>query len=123
MQILTSKQISMQLPAKEAGSKPEGTASGDILRRRADVILLDRPGNGAWVFAYGALIWDRPDANIGKCAGILHGMNRKSRPHDDGNRGTPGLPSPTPGTLRYRSAADPYMGRLATLIAARLGAA
>ncbi len=113
MQILTSELIRTQLPAKEKGSKPEETVPDDVLRRGADAILADRPGEGVWVFAYGALIWDRTYATDGERAGTLHGMARRYCLHDDRNRGTPERPSLTLGLVPDEGACSGLVVHLA----------
>ncbi len=113
MEILTSELIRTQLPAKEKGSKPDGTVPDAVLRRGADAILRERPGDGVWVFAYGALIWDRPYACDGERIGTLHGMARQYCLRDDRNRGTPEHPSLTLGLVPDGSACSGLVVHLA----------
>ena len=113
MEILTTELIRERLPAKEKGSKPDGTVPDDVLRRGADAILADRLGDGVWVFAYGALIWERPYASDGERIGTLHGMARQYCLRDDRNRGTPEHPSLTLGLVPDRGACSGLVVHLA----------
>lgn len=62
-----------------------------VLRREADAALAARPnGDGVWVFAYGALMWDDSFKADAAHAGTLAGLERSYCIWDERNRGTPG---------------------------------
>lgn len=70
----------------------------DELARAADAALLDRPeGNGLWVFAYGALMWDDSFKADAADPGTVEGMERSYCIWDGRNRGTPARLSLTLG--------------------------
>jgi len=65
-------------------------------------MLTERRGSGVWVFAYGALLWEREYDCDEEQAGTVYGMARYGMARryclrDTCNRGTPGRPSLTLG--------------------------
>lgn len=60
-------------------------------------VLAEREGPGLWVFAYGALLWERPFAWDEERAGRVQGMIRRYALWDEHSRGTPEHRSLTQG--------------------------
>jgi cation transport regulator ChaC len=83
------------VPAVQPASVPE-----DQLRNSMDEALTARPpGKGAWVFAYGALLWEREFRFDAERVGTVPGLARRYCLLDESNRGTPGRKGLTLGLV------------------------
>lgn len=110
---LTAALIEARTPARVQADRPPGSVPDDALRRDADAMLAERQGDGVWVFAYGALIWEREYDCDEERVGTVHGMARRYCLRDTRNRGTPGRPSLTLGLEPADGACDGVVMHLA----------
>lgn len=103
---LTDALIQARTPARINADIPAPTVPNEVLRRGAAAILSRRQSGGVWVFAYGALMWDRIYKTDEERPGTLRGLVRRYCLRDTGNRGTPGRPSLTLGLEPADGACD-----------------
>lgn len=94
---LSAALIEARCPARVLPDQPAAAVPEDELRRGAGRALAERQGDGVWIFAYGALIWEREYDSDEERVGTVRGMARRYCLRDISNRGTPGRPSLTLG--------------------------
>lgn len=96
--VLTHALIEARLPPRrEPGRQPPRVPDG-ALRDTMRATLAARPPGRLWVFAYGALMWQRDAApHDHASAGRLRGFARRYCLRDERDRGTPEAPSLTLG--------------------------
>lgn len=95
---LTHALIAARLPPGRKPERPPARVPDEALRGTMQAALAARPQGRLWVFAYGALMWQRDsvphDAALG---GRLRGFARRYCVRDAHDRGTPEAPSLTLG--------------------------
>lgn len=102
---LTRALIEASLPAARGTAVPEPDVPEEVLRRSWRAALAERAGSdGLWVFAYGALTWERDFARDRALPGRVRGMASRYCLRDVRERGTPGRPGLTLGLEPARAA-------------------
>lgn len=94
---LTSELIQARAPGRRMSAVTAPSVPDAVLDRQLRAVLAERTGPGLWVFAYGALLWEREFAFDEERIGGVHGMIRRYCVWDNRNRGTPERPSLTQG--------------------------
>lgn len=96
--------IAARLPAHREPQRPPARVPDGALRDAMRGALAARPRGRLWVFACGALMWERGGVPHDEAArGRLRGFARRYSLHDEHDRGTPEAPSlalgiePAPG--------------------------
>ena len=110
---LTAALIEQRCPARIMPDVPAPSVPEDELHRGAAQALAEREGDGIWVFAYGALIWEREYSADEERVGTLPGMARRYCLRDVSNRGTPARPSLTLGLVPAEGACPGVLVHLA----------
>jgi len=90
--LVRAKSPSRRVVATSASEVPKA-----VLEQQQRAVLAERQGSGLWVFAYGALLWERKFACDEERVGRLQGMVRRYCLWDDRDRGTPDKRSLTLG--------------------------
>lgn len=95
---LTHALIAARLPPRREPDRPPARVPDEALRASMQAALAARPPGRLWVFAYGALMWQRGTAPHDRAAGgRLRGFARRYCLRDEHDRGTPDAPSLTLG--------------------------
>lgn len=87
--LLTWALIEAGAPPRRSSPTPVQSVPEAVLERRRRAVLAEREGPGLWVFAYGALLWEREFACDEERVGGVRGMVRRYCVWDDRDRGTP----------------------------------
>ena len=95
---LTHALSEVRLPPKRTPERQPERVPDEALRDAMRAALAARPPGRLWVFAYGALIWQRGSAPHDEAlVGRLRGFARRYCLRDEHDRGTPEAPSLTLG--------------------------
>ncbi len=96
--VLTHALIDARLPPRRAPERPPPRVPDEALRDAMRAALAARPRGRLWVFAYGALMWQRGSVPHDEAlGGRLRGFARRYCLRDEHDRGTPEAPSLTLG--------------------------
>lgn len=100
MTLLTRALIEARLPLTvAAGTQPATVPEAELRRGMQRVLEQRQAGDGIWVFAYGALIWQGGDHDAAR-VGTVEGLVRRYCVWDNRNRGTVAQPALTLGLDR-----------------------
>jgi cation transport protein ChaC len=95
---LTHALIAARLPSRRLPERPPARVPDGALREAMRAALAARPPGRLWVFAYGALMWQRGSVPHDRASGgRLAGFARRYCLRDEHDRGTPDAPSLTLG--------------------------
>jgi cation transport protein ChaC len=96
---LTHDLIAARLPPRRDPERPPSRVPDEALRDAMRATLAAQPPRGRlWVFAYGALMWQRENVPHDRASGgMLRGFARRYCLRDEHDRGTPDAPSFTLG--------------------------
>ena len=90
--------IATRLPPRRQPERPPARVPDGALRDAMQAALAARPAGRLWVFAYGALMWQRGSVPHDEAlGGTLRGFARRYCVRDEHDRGTPEAPSLTLG--------------------------
>ena len=96
--VLSHDLIAARLPPRRTPERPPARIPDEAQRDAMRAALAARPAGRLWVFAYGALMWQRDSGpHDGATPGLLRGFARRYCLRDEHDRGTPGTPSLTLG--------------------------